>query len=136
MRTEHITATQARSLFKHSPRRNKHNAVKTIVDGVTFDSKGEAAWFARLQLRERAGEISNLQRQVPFVITPKWTSKDGRKHRDVKLVVDATWTEDGMHVIADFKGFQTRDWVNKWKALEYAKKDENVRFVVARKEDL
>ena len=39
-------------------KRNKYSAVKTVVDGYTFDSKREAAVYAELKLRERAGEIS------------------------------------------------------------------------------
>ena len=42
-------------------RRNKFNAKKTVVDGLTFDSKREAAYYAELKLRERAGEISKLR---------------------------------------------------------------------------
>lgn len=41
-------------------------AEKTQLDGITFHSKREAKRWAELQLLEKAGEISNLRRQVPL----------------------------------------------------------------------
>jgi hypothetical protein len=45
-------------------RRNKFNAVRTVVDGIPFDSKKEATYWSLLRLRERAGAIRNLERQT------------------------------------------------------------------------
>ena len=38
----------------------KYNARKTVVDGIKFDSKKEAARYSELKLMEKAGEIYNL----------------------------------------------------------------------------
>lgn len=46
--------------------RNKFHAVRTTVDGITFDSKAEAARWLDLRLLEKAGKIVGLKRQVPF----------------------------------------------------------------------
>jgi hypothetical protein len=48
------------------PRGNKFNAVRTELDGNTFDSKREANIWADLKIRVKAGEIVNLERQVKF----------------------------------------------------------------------
>ena len=45
---------------------NKYGAKKTVVDGITFDSKREAARWKELRLLERAGKIYQLERQVRF----------------------------------------------------------------------
>ena len=47
-------------------RRSKFGAVKTIVDGIEFDSKAEARRYSELRLLERAGKIRNLERQVRY----------------------------------------------------------------------
>lgn len=47
-------------------RRNKFGAVKTVLDGIAFDSKREAAYYAELKLREKAGEVSAIELQKPF----------------------------------------------------------------------
>lgn len=47
-------------------KRSKYNATKTVIDGITFDSKKEAARWVELKQREAAGEISSLARQVKF----------------------------------------------------------------------
>ena len=52
-------------------KRGKYNAVKTVVDGITFDSKKEAARYAELNLLERAGEITCLTLQPRFDIIIK-----------------------------------------------------------------
>ncbi len=46
---------------------NKYRNTKTIVDGIEFDFRKEAARYKELKLLEAAGEISNLERQVLFV---------------------------------------------------------------------
>jgi len=45
---------------------SKHKNVPTIVDGLRFDSKREAARWQQLRLLERAGKIAELERQVVF----------------------------------------------------------------------
>lgn len=49
-------------------RANKYGAVKTTVEGITFDSGAEARRYQQLRLLERAGEISDLERQVSYRI--------------------------------------------------------------------
>jgi len=48
--------------------KNKFNAIKTTIDGITFDSKREARRWQELKMLERAGEIERLERQVPFAL--------------------------------------------------------------------
>jgi len=50
-------------------RPNKYNAKKTVVDGITFDSKKEAKRYQELKLLERAGEIDNLELQPVYQLT-------------------------------------------------------------------
>ena len=46
--------------------RSKYNAIKTEVNGITFDSKKEASIYNELLLRGKAGEIHSLSLQVPI----------------------------------------------------------------------
>jgi len=50
-------------------RKNKYGARKTVVDGIEFASKKEANYYATLKLRERAGEVHDVQLQPLFPIT-------------------------------------------------------------------
>ncbi len=43
-----------------APKPSKYKAVKTTVDGITFDSKSEAKRYHELRLMERAGLIVDL----------------------------------------------------------------------------
>jgi hypothetical protein len=54
--------------YKDEVKRTKFGAVRTTVDGITFDSKFEAHRYTELRLMERAGLIRNLQLQVRFPI--------------------------------------------------------------------
>jgi len=54
--------------------RNKYGAKKTVVGDIKFDSKKEANRFMELQLLERAGEISDLQRQVKVELIGQYRS--------------------------------------------------------------
>lgn len=47
-------------------RRNKYRNVPTMVDGIRFASKAEAARYLELKLLERAGEITGLELQKRY----------------------------------------------------------------------
>lgn len=49
---------------------SKYHSKKITVDGETFDSKKEYRRYRELLLLERAGLITNLQRQVKFLLIP------------------------------------------------------------------
>ncbi len=99
--------------FEGQPaQRSKHGAVKTTVDGERFDSKLEARVYAALQLREKAGEIRNLRRQVPFALFISGGEWYGRYTADFVfeekvmpfLGIGTIYTK----VVADAKSLHTR----------------------------
>ena len=49
-------------------KRSKYGNVKTVVDGITFDSKAEARRYAGLRALVANGIISDLELQPSFVI--------------------------------------------------------------------
>jgi hypothetical protein len=64
--------------------RHKYGAVATVVDGIRFMSKAEAARWSDLKLLEKAGEIRDLERQPRFPLFAR-----GSAHAyDVKHVGD------------------------------------------------
>ena len=48
--------------------RSKYKAVKTTIDGITFDSKKEAKRYTELKLLEKAGHITHLELQPEYEI--------------------------------------------------------------------
>lgn len=98
---------------------SKYRNVKTTLDGITFDSAKEARRYAELRLLERAGQIFNLQRQVPFVLIPKQV-RDGKTiERPVVYKADFVYTENGKEVVEDVKSTatKTKEYVLKRKLL-------------------
>ena len=88
--------------------RNKYRAVKTVVDGITFDSKREAARWSELLMLQRAKQISQLERQVHFVLAPPvmlWGEK--RKKPALRYVADFRFVWHGQIVVEDAKGRDT-----------------------------
>jgi len=85
-------------------RTGKYHAVKTVVDDIKFDSKGEAKRYQELQLMLKAGEISEFSRQVPFVLAPA-VVLNGRKKPALRYVADFVYCDkQGFQVVEDFKG--------------------------------
>ena len=64
--------------------------------------KKEANRYGQLKIFERAGLITNLRLQVPFVIIAK-----SRYGRAIKYVADFVYDEDGKMVVEDVKGYRT-----------------------------
>lgn len=55
--------------FQLGKRRSKFGAVKTVVDGISFDSALESRRYSFLKFREKAGEITHLEIQSRYAIT-------------------------------------------------------------------
>jgi hypothetical protein len=91
------------------PRTSKYGNTKVEADGLTFDSKREYSRWRDLQLLERAGEIKNLQRQVPFPLLVD-------EQLIGKYIADHVYydTRTQSKVIEDVKGVETA--LFKWKA--------------------
>lgn len=77
-------------------------------DGMDFDSKKELVRYCELKLLEKGGEITDLKRQVPFMLVPNQI-EDGRVvERAVKYIADFTYYENGQFVVEDVKSPVTR----------------------------
>ena len=88
-------------------KKNKYNAVKTEVGGITFDSKGESERFASLKLLERAGVISGLKLQPRFLLQEGFTY-NGHKERKIEYVADFEYFRDGRRIVEDAKSVATQ----------------------------
>jgi len=83
---------------------SKYNAIKTTVDGITFDSRKEASRYTELKLLSQAGEIRELRRQVPFELIPK-----RGKLRAIRYVADFVYADNhGNDIVEDVKGMKTQ----------------------------
>ena len=83
---------------------SKYNAIKTTVDGITFDSRKEASRYTELKLLSKAGKIRELRRQVPFELIPK-----RGKLRAIRYVADFVYADNhGNDIVEDVKGMKTQ----------------------------
>lgn len=83
---------------------NKYSAQKTVVDGITFDSRAEARRYQTLKLLERAGQIKDLKLQVRFDLIGR-QKMGGRTLPPVFYKADFTYlTRDDRYVVEDVKG--------------------------------
>lgn len=81
---------------------------KTKTKDGTFDSKKEADEWFMLKIREQAGEISDLQRQVEFQLIPtiRTTAETLRR---CSYIADFYYWDNARQswVVQDTKGFKT-----------------------------
>ena len=86
-----------RYMFPYKHTGSKYYNKKTVVDGITFDSKKEAARYLDLKMMEKCGLISGLKLQVKFSICPKF----GENKRERFYIADFVYEERGKAVIED-----------------------------------
>jgi hypothetical protein len=95
---------------------HKYNAKPVTVGGERFDSQGEYHRHQELKLLQKAGVISNLERQPVYELQPGF--KHGRRrYRPIKYVADWRYIENGNLIVEDFKGFETAIFKLKRKML-------------------
>lgn len=108
--------------YQQVQKENKYHAQKTEVDGIKFDSKKESNDWRQLCLLEASGEISNLKRQVSFILQEGYTNNQGKKIRPIIYVADFVYEKDGKTYVHDSKGgkaTQTDVFKIKRKLFEY-----------------
>lgn len=95
---------------------------------MTFDSLKEYRRFCELSLLEKAGKVTDLKRQVKFVLIPTQREPDtiGKRggvkkgktiEQECSYVADFVYVQDGETVVEDSKGFRTADYKIKRKLM-------------------
>lgn len=98
---------------------SKYGNRMTCADGIKFDSKKESLRYLELKMLERAGIISNLRLQVPYVICPS-VILNGRKQRPVIYKADFVYVgENGQEIVEDAKGCRLPMYVLKRKLMKH-----------------
>ena len=98
------------------PAKYRNEKVRT-KDGETYDSRKEFRRAKELELLERAGEISNVRRQVKYILIPAQRGPEeiwprgGRRpgpllERECSYVADFVYEENGETVVEDVKGYR------------------------------
>lgn len=96
---------------------NKYKNHKATANGITFDSKKEARRYTELLLLQQGGFISDLQRQVKFVLIPAQREPDtigtrgGVKkgkviEKECSYYADFVYMQDGERIVEDVKGYK------------------------------
>lgn len=116
-------------------RYSKYYAKKITVDGITFDSKHEAQRWAELKRMQERKLITELRRQVKYVLIPvqrgpspgvykkgqhKGEPKPGKLlENECAYIADFVYFNGSEMVVEDTKGMRTKDYVIKRKLMLY-----------------
>jgi len=97
---------------------SKYRNVKTIIDGITFDSRKEARRYGELHLLVISGIATRveLQPEFPYEVTYRANGKEYSVKR--KYIADFKVTYPDRVDIEDVKGMRTREFIQKRKIVE------------------
>jgi dsDNA-binding SOS-regulon protein len=90
--------------------KSKYNASRTVADGYTFASKGEAQRYSQLVMQQHADLISELRCQVRYRLVVK-------RETVCYYVADFSYRENGRRIIEDYKGVRLPTYRLKKKLL-------------------
>ena len=97
----------------------KYGNKKTIVNGITFDSKKEAEYYVKLLAIMAAGLIEKITIQPRYILQDSF-EKRGKKFRKMEYVADfEVQYVDGYTEVIDVKGMKTDVYKLKKKMFEY-----------------
>jgi hypothetical protein len=92
------------------PPKRKYNNTIVERDGMKFDSQRELDRWCELQVLERAGEIRDLCRQVPYELRVNGMLV-------CRYVADFAYISAGMVQVEDVKGVRTHEYIIKRKLM-------------------
>lgn len=112
---------------------SKYHARPVTIDGIWFPSTREGEYYLLYKEMEAKGEISDLKRQVPYILLPEISeeydevvhlkTKDKTVHKKrviqkvTRYIADFVFTKDGEEVIVDVKGKRTKEYELKKKMM-------------------
>ena len=121
---------------------SKYGNTKCQYMGIVFDSKHEMERYRDLYMMQRAGEITDLRTQVPYLLIPpqfddavaveladlpagekKKKKKPQLLERKCEYIADFVYRDsDGRLVVEDAKGVRTKEYLIKRKLMLYMHK--------------
>ena len=110
---------------------SKYGNRRVQVDGFMFDSEAEAARYGELNLLCEAGKIERLRVHPRFLLQKGFTTKAGLKVRSLTYVADFAYTEKGLEIVEDVKGYETAVFQIKVKLFRKRYPDIELRIVPA-----
>ena len=103
------------TIFKKSKYHNKRCEYK----GIKFDSLKEMQYYKKLELLQNFGKISELKRQVEFVLIETFKLGD-KTYRKTKYIADFVYKDgEGKYHVVDTKGFKTKEYLLKKKLMAW-----------------
>lgn len=86
--------------------RSKYKNQEVLVNEIKFDSKKEAKRYQELLLMQRAGLITDLKRQVSYILVPAF-NLNKKRYRSMSYIADFTYKQDGKEIVEDVKASKT-----------------------------
>ena len=99
----------------------KYHNKKIIRNGEKFDSIKEYQRWVELCILEQGSLISDLKRQVKYVLIPSQRIDGKVVERECSYYADFVYkdNETGQIVVEDTKGIKTKDYIIKRKLMLY-----------------
>ena len=106
-----------------------HNQKTKTSDGIVHDSQKEANRWVELNLLQRAGKITDLKRQVKYILIPAQYERSDKLdkygvpkrgkllERECSYIADFVYRENGRVIVEDTKGLKTKEYIIKRKIL-------------------
>ena len=100
---------------------SKYNNRKVCCFGEAFDSMLECERYKYLKALEQQKVISNLQRQVKYVLLPSQKDFKTRKtiEREITYLADFVYEKGSQTIVEDVKGMKTDVYKIKRKLMLY-----------------
>ena len=108
---------------------SKYNNRKTIVDGITFDSRDEALYYEALKDMKEKRLIKDYELQPKYLLQESF-AKDGKRYRAMYYIADfRVINNDDSFCIVDIKGMLTTEFKIKMKLFNYIYRDIELRLI-------
>lgn len=109
----------------------KYNAIKTVVDGIKFDSKIESRFYTYFQEKW----IKILELQPTFLLQDSF-KLDGKTIRKIEYIADFLIEYQWDRIYIDVKGMKTPVFALKLKMWQKRYGQENILLIVKSFKDL
>lgn len=108
----------------------KYRNTPTTIYGLRFDSKAEARRYEVLLMQFQRGEIQDLRLQPEYTLQEAYSTPTGERIRAIRYRADFSYTRDGVTIVEDVKGMETKEF--KLKAKLFIEKYPHLRLEIVK----
>jgi len=118
-----------KSIYNKRKKRNKYGNIKITVGKKVYDSKAEYKYIKELELKQKAGYISDLKTKPRYILLESFKDNQNNTIRQISYKPEAYYIENGQETVLEVKSKPTKTEAYIIRKKLFLKRYPHIKFI-------